>query len=260
MTAPALDLVFAAGAGHTALSRRRHRWPLLVGRVFGPEPPCRYATVIIQNAAGAVIPGDRIVQRFTAVDGAVIAVRGQGATTVTGVPGGPPAAEEAVIHVDATSRLVFDPGPRILTPHARYRQQLRVHVAPGGCAVVVDAVVLHPDLTDDSFGRFESTVVVAGGGPTPLAVDAQVLETLPRPRRAPTAFASIYVVGAEAVATTAPQAPADRRVYLAASELPNGAGGLVRVAAADGGALREAVAAIRARLASDTAATADGAR
>ena len=54
--------------------------------------------------------------------------------------------------VDGSGRLLLDASPRILTPYARYRQQMQVCVEPGGRAVLVDAVVLHPDLTDAGFG------------------------------------------------------------------------------------------------------------
>ncbi|WP_193045583.1 urease accessory protein UreD [Mycolicibacterium baixiangningiae] len=249
----ALDLTFADVGGRTVLTRRRYRWPLLIGRVF-PDPVRRsVGSVIIQNAAGTVIPGDVVTQRIAVVDGGSAVVRGQGATTVSGVPGGAVAMEDSEIRVDATSRLQFEAAPRILTPHAHYRQRTRVCVSPGGRAVIVDAVVLHPELTDDVFGSYESLVEFAGPDGTLLALDAQRLGAMPRVRRAPTAFATVYLGGAGCDTTMTALTPeieslsvltGDRRLYVGVSDLPNGTGWAVRMAASDGGILRTAIATV----------------
>jgi urease accessory protein len=249
----ALDLVFACVGGRTALIRRRYRWPLLIGRVFTDPTPGRAGSVTMQNCAGMVIPGDAVRQRIEVVDGGSAVVRGQGATIVSGVPDGEMAMEDTRLRVDASSRLLFDPSPRILTAHARYRQRTQVCVEPGGRAVVVDAVVLHPDLTDEAFGSYESSVAVTAADGTLLALDAQMLEAMPRVRRAPTAFGTVYVVGGgcdETMTALSPRVESlsvltgDRRVYLAVSDLPNQAGWAVRIAGSDGGTLRATVAAV----------------
>lgn len=99
------------------------------------------------------------------------------------------------MYVDAHSWLRFDPAPRILTAHARHRQRTEVCVAHRGCAVVVDAVVLHPDLDAATFGSIESTVTVRSPGGALLAMDAQVLDAPPVTGRF-TAFGTVYFVGA----------------------------------------------------------------
>lgn len=247
-----LDLTFAAVAGRTALTRRRYRWPLLIGRVFPDAGRPGVGSVTIQNAAGTVIPGDTVTQRITVVDGGFAEVRGQGAAMVTGIPGGRVAVEETTLTVDGTSRLVFDAAPRILTPHAHYRQRTQVCVAAAGRAVLVDSVVLHPELTDATFGSYESTVVISSTAGALLACDAQVLESMPRARNAPKAFASVYIVGgALDTAMTALSSEleelsvltGDRRVYVGVSDLPNQAGWAVRIAASDGGVLRASTSA-----------------
>jgi len=156
----ALDLTFASVGGRTVLTRRRYRWPLLIGRVFTDPTRPGLGSVTIQNAAGTVIPGDRVRQQIRVVDGGSAVVRGQGATLVSGIPCGDVAVEDTRVGVDASSRLLLDASPRILTPHARYRQHTQVCVEPGGRAVLVDTVVLHPDLTDERFGSYESSVAV----------------------------------------------------------------------------------------------------
>jgi urease accessory protein len=249
----ALDLVFASVGGRTALTRRRYRWPLLIGRVFTDRTRPGAGSVTIQNCAGTVIPGDVVRQRIEVVDGGSAAVGGQGATIVSGVRGGETAVEDTRLRVDTSSRLLFDPSPRILTAHARYRQRTQVCVEPGGRAVIIDAFVLHPDLTDETFGSYESNVTVTATDGTPLAVDAQMLDTMPRGRRAPTAFGTVYVVGGgfdEAMTAISPDLESrsgltgDRRAYLAVTDLPNQVGWAVRIAGSDGGTLRAAIAAV----------------
>lgn len=247
----ALDLRFAGVEGRTALTRRRYRWPLTIGRVFRDHTRAAVGSVIVQNCAGTVIPGDAIRQRIQVIDGGAAVVRGQGATVVSGVPGGQPALEETRLRVAAGSRLLFDPSPRILTAYARYRQCTRVSVEPGGRALVVDAVVLHPDLTDESFGSYESSVAVTAADGTLLTLDAQMLVTKPRVRHAPAAFGTVYVLGGapdEARHWRDLEAlnllTGERRVHVAVTGLPNHAGWAVRLAASDGGTLRQTIAVV----------------
>jgi urease accessory protein len=251
----ALDVTFASVGGRTVMTRRRYRWPLLIGRVFPDPTRPRVGSATIQNAAGTIIPGDVVRQRIEVVDGGSAVVRGQGATLVSGIPRGDVAVEDTRVRVDASSRLLLDPSPRILTPHARYRQHTQVCVEPGGRAVLVDTVVLHPDLTDEGFGSYASSVAVTAPDGTLHALDAQMLETMPRVRRAPTAFGTVYVVGAGFDTTITVLSPhlesltvltGDRRVYAAVSGLPNEAGWAVRIAASDGGTLRATIGAVTA--------------
>ena len=233
----AADLRFARAGAHTVLIRRRHRWPFVIGRVFADPQHPGLGTLTLQNAAGTVIPGDVIRQRIEVVDGGRAAVNGQGATLISGVPGGDASAEDTELYVDARSWLRFDPAPRILTAHARHRQRTEVCVASGGCAVVVDTVVLHPDLDAATFGSIESTVTVRAPGGALLAMDAQVLDAPPVTGRF-TAFGTVYFIGAGFIGGDQESPTEPPGVYTAVTELPNGAGCAVRIAAADGGALR----------------------
>ena len=253
MSSAALDLTFAKVNGRTVLTRRRYRWPLLIGRVFPDPAHPGVGSVIIQNAAGTLIPGDLVTQRIAVVDGGAAVVRGQGATMVAGIPGGDVAVEHTEVHVDGTSRVVLDTAARILTPHAHYRQRTHVRVAPGGRAVLVDAVVLHPDLRDEVFGSYDSTVEVTAADGRLLALDAQSFENMPRVRRSPKAFATVYVLGEgldTAMTALSPELESlavlrgDRMAYVGVSDLPNEAGWAIRIAAADGGVLRSITGAV----------------
>lgn len=253
----ALDLRFASVGGCTALTRRRYRWPLMIGRVFSDRTRSGVGSVTIQNCAGTIIPGDVVTQRIEVVDDGSAVVRGQGATVVSGVPGGQAAVENTYLRVDKGSRLLFDPSPRILTTYAHYRQRTSVTVEPGGWALVVDSVVLHPDLTDETFGSFESRVAVTAPDGTLLALDARMLETMPRVRHSPKAFGTVYVIGGEldAVLTALSRdleslnvLTGDSRVHLAVSDLPNRAGWAAGLAASDGGTMRATIAAVAERI------------
>jgi urease accessory protein len=257
----ALDITFAGVGGRTVLTRRRYRWPLLIGRVFADSTRPSVGTVTVQNAAGTVVPGDVVRQQIRVIDGGSAVVRGQGATVVSGIPGGDVAVEDTRVRLDASSRLLLDPSPRILTRHARFRQHTQVSVEPGGQLMLVDTVVLHPELTDEGFGSYESSVAITAPDGTLATLDVQRLETMPRVRRAPKAFGTVYVVGAGLDTTMTAMTPdlesvavltGDRPSYLAVSDLPNEAGWVIRIAASDGGTLRAAVAVVTALIGAGT--------
>jgi len=246
----ALDLIFSGAGGRTVLTRRRYRWPLLIGRVFPDTAQPRAGVVTIQNAAGTIIPGDVIRQRIEVVESGYAVVGGQGATVVSGVAGGDLAEEETYLRVDAHSGLVFDTPPRIITAYARYRQRTHLYAEHGARAVLVDAVVLHPDLQDANFGSYESSVAIHADDGSLLALDTQFLAAMPRVLRSPKAFATLYIVGR----TDDPAVPtalldierltvmtSDASVYIGVSDLPNGAGWAVRIASHDGGRLRATI-------------------
>lgn len=249
-TRSALDLTFTEVGGRTVMARRRYRWPLLVGRVFAHPDRPNVGSVTIQNAAGTIIPGDLLRQRLAVVDGGSAVVHGQGATQVTGAPGSRASVEHTYIEVDGRSRLVFYPSPRVLMAHANYRQRVSACVGRGGRAVLVDTVVLHPELTDGTCGSYESTVSIISVVGAVLTVDSQLIERIPAFRQHFKGFGTIYILGIERDSTmiialmagleemAAPSC--DRPVYSGLSELPNGAGWAIRVAAPDGGALRAA--------------------
>jgi urease accessory protein len=128
--------------------------------------------------------------------------------------------------------------------------------------VFVDTVVLHPNLTAADFGRYESSVAVTTGDGSVLALDVQLMATLPRVRRAPRAFGTVYIVGAGLDTTMTALSPnleslsvltGEGTVYVAVSDLPNGAGWAVRLAASDGGILRSVAATVTALVENATA-------
>ncbi len=121
--------------------------------------------------------------------------------------------------------------------HAHFVQVTEIEIGDGS-AVVVDAFVLHPELSADDVGSISSTVRLrCFEGEEPLMVDAQQLNATLWPRSL-RAFGTVYVLGSSA---TVPSTSDVDGVHLAATELPNGAGHAVRMAAEEGGALRAAL-------------------
>ncbi|MBY6412012.1 urease accessory protein UreD [Rhodococcus sp. BP-252] len=249
MTTPlALDLSFTTTGARTVFDRRRYRWPQTVGRMFylDASDPGR-GRVIVQNSGASLHPGDRIGQRIAATTGARIEVVGQGAMLVTGVPDGRAGAERTELRVDDGAELAFRPEPRILTAFAHARQDTHVKLG-SGIVVLTDAVVVHTEVTAETFGSFRSCVRVTTAGRI-LALDAQHASSLPSPRSGLRAFATVYLLGrrpddAVMKRTTAPLDKMDGRsgVYAAVTSLPNGVGRAVRLAATGGGLLRAAMA------------------
>ncbi|MDV8054288.1 MULTISPECIES: urease accessory protein UreD [unclassified Rhodococcus (in: high G+C Gram-positive bacteria)] len=236
MISRSLDLSFEAVRGQTVFDRKRYRWPQSVGRMFpGPHP--RSGSVIVQNSGASIHPGDVIEQRVHVGTGAYVQILGQGAMLVTGKPGCAAATESTVLRLRGDGRLIHCPEPRILTRHAHFVQLTDVEIGDGS-AVVVDAFVLHPELTANDVGSISSTVRVrCVEGQEPLMVDAQLLDSSLWPRSL-RAFGTVYVLGS---AATVPALSDVDGVHLAVTELPNGVGHAVRMAAEEGGALRTAL-------------------
>ncbi|MGA9872363.1 MAG: urease accessory protein UreD [Rhodococcus sp. (in: high G+C Gram-positive bacteria)] len=249
-----LDLSFTAAGTRTVMNRRRYRWPQTVGRVFYLDvADPGHGTVLIQNAGASLHPGDYVKQRISASGGARIDVSGQGAMLVTGVPGAGPAVEETDLRAGASTGLAYRPEPRILTEFAHVEQNTSVVLKAGASVVLTDAVIVHPDVTEESFGSFRSRVTVSTTGDIRM-FDAQHATTLPSPHSGLRAFATVYLlVGDEnAVSSNAsfdwPNGLEglngfDGRsgAYAAGTALPNGVGYAIRIAAAGGETLRRAL-------------------
>lgn len=244
MTEPrSLDLSFATSGNRTVLDRRRYRWPQTIGRMFyldADDPG--HGRLIVQNAGASLHPGDHVRQRIAATAGARAEVTGQGAMLVTGLPGSKPAVEETELRAEASSMLIYQPEPRILTRFAHVVQNTHVELERGGSVMLTDAVVAHPDVTAESFGSFRSRVTLTVDGDMRL-FDAQHASAMPNPRAGLRAFATVYLLGpaAEDPAVDLDRFDAKWGVYAAGSVLPNDAGYAIRIAATGGDTVREAI-------------------
>ncbi|MBM7279287.1 urease accessory protein UreD [Gordonia rubripertincta] len=240
-----LDLEFSRAGPTTVLSRRIHRWPFHIGRVFPGVGADSAAELILQNASGALLPGDRVSVGLTVRPGAAITVRGQGAVSVTGVPGGGRACEVTTLRVDEGGTALLDPGMRVTFPHARHRQRTYVGVAPTATAVIVDATAVHPECTPDTAGSIDTAIVVRRlDARDRCVIDRQFVPT-PPPSTSLTSFGTVVVACPNDAVDDmlAVLAPCERNaeVYGAVSVLPNRLGVIVRIAGRHGGVVRTAL-------------------
>jgi urease accessory protein len=236
---PALDLVFARGGDRTILVRRMHRWPYEVGRLF-PGHGSAPATLIVQSGSGSIITGDWLGQRIVAEEGARVRVLGQGAMSVHRASRSAGSGETLHLRAAAGAWLENIAEPRVLFPGSDFSQETRVEIDPGAVVISVEAVVVHPE---PGVGRYRSTlsVIVAG------ELVAREHGELAIGDCGPAAFAVVVVAGlSPAVAlgldwSAWNAATGNRKVYGAVSPLAFDAGVVVRVAAADGRGMRDAV-------------------
>lgn len=243
---PQLDLAF----GHhphagTVLTRRRVRWPYVLTNPFRlDDVPAGMLTVILQSASGAVVMGDSLSQRIRLGAGAALHLTTQGATAIHSMPPPREAQERIELEAEALSLLEYLPEPRILFPGAALRQTLRLRLHEDATALVADGFVAHdPSGGDASFRRLASELVLERPDGRRLAIERFDLAGMPAWTCGLRAFGSFLVacprdrLAPEALAAAVPAGPA----YAAVSALPHDAGWLLRIAAPDGGHLRQAL-------------------
>lgn len=246
----ALDLEFRAVGAVTVMSRRRHRWPFHVGRLFPGDTSSSPPTVILQNVAGTVIPGDRVTCRYRVHAGSGVRIRGQGAVSITGAPGARACGEHNAIRVDDGATVVVDTGLRIVGPHAVYRPRTLLVVTPGANAILVEGTMIHPDCNELGFGLIDSVTTVRDARDRQRrAIDGQLITAAPAPETRLRAYGTVFVVGDERCRGQLHQellrCERDTSAYCAVSRLPYGLGLAVRVAAPDGGVLATTLHSVR---------------
>jgi len=211
-----LDLGFVVGSSGARLERRIARWPYVVGRVLG-------GALVVQQSGGGLHDGDRRVQRVVAT--CDVGVRGQGAVLVHPPSRGETRGvrESLELAVDGNALLQHVSETRLLLPGSRLRTETTVR--PGrGCVVVAESLARHPSPGPAPEAVTELRVVDRSG--ELLAVDRSEF---------PDVHTGFDVVGSVAVLGRAgePLVPEIDGVVAAASELPRGAGFLVRWCARD---------------------------
>ncbi|WOP20202.1 urease accessory protein UreD [Raineyella sp. LH-20] len=254
-TTGVLDLAWTSVHGRVTYRRHRYRWPYVVHRLFRPSAadPSQ-AVVMVQGAGAGLQPGDELRARLEATDGVRVDVRGQGATYVSGAPGGSAAHESFLVRAAAASSVIVDLGPRILTPHAWLTQDCDIVVEHGGAVALVESFVLHPDALHTPDIRFLScTQVRVADAAAPLAIERQSFDDIALLPVGFRAFASVVVaapghMSCPSCLARLTVAGDSTGAYAAASELPAGAGLTLRLAATDGLALRRALAALHATI------------
>lgn len=244
-----LDLAWTSVHGRVAYRRHRYRWPYVVHRLFrrsAADPS--HALVIVQGAGAGLQPGDELRAGFEAADGVRVEVRDQGATYVSGVPGGPVAREALFVRAAGASAVIIDLGTRILTPHAQLRQDCDMTVEHGAASAVVESFVLHPDTRHTpEVGFLSCTQVRVADAAGPVAIERQSFDDVALLPAGFRAFASVIIaapghLSCPSCIARLTAAGDSTGAYAVASELPTGAGFTFRIAASDGLALRRALA------------------
>jgi urease accessory protein len=244
-----------APSGRTYIRRQYVSYPYHVCRplTFAGDPP-GMATLYLQSCAGGIFQEDRLVERIAAGPGAAAQVTTQAATIVHGMDRGP-ASQQVSIGAAPDAFVEFLPDPFILFPHARFASDVRVRADETATVLLSDSFIGHdPQGGGAAFDWYRGTLTVEDLTGATLARDrfrvtgGAVQAATPGITGAFTAQGSFFVLHrrlpAPAIVEALREAVAGLgRTYAGASALPSGCGAWLRVAAADGVALRAAMGA-----------------
>lgn len=253
----ALDLAAAPGPdGRTRLVRRRVTYPWSLGRAFPGPDPAAPLLVLPQAAAAGLLAGDEVRHRLDLAPGARVRLASAGATVVHAPgalsPAQGPAAAAWRFRLDEGAELIVAAEPHVLLPRARLALETEVELAASARLVAFEGVCLADPAAP---AAWRTRLVVRRPGGALLFEDRQhaSAEALGRLRRlphAPAAFGTLVALApaAAGILRAFPPGPLELpNAYAACAPLRAGAGVAIRIACADGGALREAGAALVAR-------------
>lgn len=249
-----LDLAFAAdGDGRTYLHRQYASYPFHVCRVhYHDKDHPGLATLYVQSCSGGIYEDDRLDVTLGAAQGAEAYVSTQAATVVHSMPSGS-ATQSARVKCEGGSYLEYLPDPQILFPGSRCRSEIAVRLSGNAVALVSDSFLTHdPAGRDDMFAAYFSEIVIEDEAGKALAIDRLKVDGLAFRDSCPglsgrfKAQGTMIVAGLDfpvsGVAAELHKIRLDRDVAaIGCSLLPNSAGTLVRVLAADGAALKLAL-------------------
>ena len=248
-----LELAFAAdGNGRSYLRRQYASYPFHVCRALYQDPDHPgLATLYVQSCSGGIYEDDRLDVTLTTTQGAEAHVSTQAATVVHSMPSGS-ASQRMHIQCGGGSYLEYLPDPQILFPGSRFRSEVVVRVSGNAVALVSDTFLRHdPAGGDDTFSAYGSEIVVEDETGRALAIDRLKVDGQVFRNSCPgisgrfAAQGTMIVAGldlADDVAGELQKVRLDRDVAaIGSSQLPNSAGLLVRVLAADGAALKLAL-------------------
>jgi urease accessory protein len=241
------DLVFAFGGGRTVLTRQTVPYPFHVTRPFQLDLARRdIATLYLQSASGGLYRGDDLGLHIAVRAGASAHVTTQAATMVHDT-GAWPARQTTALDVADGGFLAYTPDPAVLFPGAALDSTVRIALAAGGRAIVVDGFAAHdPQGQGRSFDSLTQHLEIVDADGRCLVRERGLLRGVEFASHASPlgpfkALATILVLGPAACLPdgAALQRACDEAACLAGvSDLPNGAGRMLRCLARDGGALR----------------------
>ena len=249
-----LELAFAADSDRRTYLKRQHAgYPFHVCRVlYQDEDRPGLATIYVQSCSGGVYEDDRLDMILSAAEGAEAHVSTQAATVVHSMPSGS-ACLRVTIQCASGSYLEYLPDPQILFPRSHCNSKIAVRLDGDAVALIADAFLCHdPDGHGETFSAYASEIMVENAAGKALAIDRLRVDgqafrdTCPGISGSYTAQGTVIVAGLALDARAVAKALRDIRfnqddAAIGSSELPNSAGLLVRVLAADGSALKRAM-------------------
>jgi urease accessory protein len=249
-----LDLAFAAdGDGRSYLQRQYASYPFHVCRVhYHDKDHPGLATLYVQSCSGGIYEDDRLDVTLATAQGAEAYVSTQAATVVHSMPSGS-AHQRVRIECEARSYLEYLPDPQILFPGSRCRSEIAVRLSGNAVAMVSDSFLCHdPGARNAMFSAYFSEIVIENDAGKTLAVDRLKIdgqafgESCPGTSGSFAAQGTMIIAGLDfasrAVLGELRKIRLDRdEAVIGVSQLPNSAGVLVRVLAADGAALKLAL-------------------
>ena len=249
-----LDLAFVADSdARTYLQRQYASYPFHVCRVhYHDKDHPGLATPYVQSCSGGIYEDDRLDLALATAQGAEANVSTQAATVVHSMPSGS-ATQQVRIQCEGGSYLEYLPDPQILFPGSRCRSEIAVRLGGDAVALVSDSFLTHdPSGRDGKFASYFNEIVVEDETGRALAIDRLKVDGRAFRDSCPgisgrfKAQGTMIVAGldfsASAVAGELHKVRLDREVAaIGCSQLPNSAGLLVRVLAADGAALKLAL-------------------
>ncbi len=248
-----LELDFAADTnGRTYLRHQYANYPFHVCRLqFQDNALPGLATLYIQSSSGGVYENDRLALSITAGEGAQVHVTTQAATIVHSMPSGQ-AEQRVTIGCKSLSYLEFLPDPQILFPGSAFISRIVVRLGEKATALVSDGFLQHdPDGAGNTLVNYGSEIVIEDASGEVLAIDRLRIHGNILGQNIPGvtgvfAAQSTFVVAwrsesYDALLSALRDIRFDpREAVLGCTRLPNSAGILVRLLAADGAALRRA--------------------
>ena len=249
-----LDLAFAAdGDDRTYLQRQYASYPFHVCRVhYHDKDHPGLATLYVQSCSGGIYEDDRLDVTLSMAQGAEAHVSTQAATVVHSMPQGS-AAQYVRIDCDVGSYLEYLPDPQILFPGSRCRSKIAVRLSGDAVALVSDSFLTHdPAGRDGRFVAYFSEILIEDQAGKTLAVDRLKIDGGAFANSCPgisgryATQGTLIIAGLDLasrdLAGELDKTRLDRgEAVIGFSQLPNSAGLLVRVLAADGAALKFAL-------------------
>ncbi len=241
------NLVFAAGGGRSVLTRQHVPYPFHVTRPFRLDPARPdLATLYLQSASGGLYRADDLALRIAVKAGAAAHVTTQAATMVHDT-GAWPAQQRTDLQIEDGGFLAYTPDPLVLFPGATLRNATRVTLGPDARAILADGFAWHDPLGwQRPFGLLTQQLEIVDGSGRSLVREHGELHGAAFVEAGsplgPFRASGSLVILARAATLPPPadlQRVADGAGCLSgATDLPNGAGRLLRCLANDGADLR----------------------